>query len=169
MVYVIALKNTSFYHNFVIILFVIIRIFNTEWHCYPTNFLIYSLYSQFRLNPIRYKQVWLYYKTVKDFQDVNNFLKDYLFKKLIFFLFLAWWLFLLINFYQYRQFIEYYDLCSGEIFGSKYIVPCNPVRYLNIIYSNWQKAEPKGYKLLNLDSNSSRLWPYGDPIYRFTK
>jgi hypothetical protein len=64
--------------------------------------------------------------------------------------------------------MENFDLCSGEIFGSKYIVQCNPVRYLNNTYSNWEIPESKNYKMLNLDLNTSRLWPYGDPIHRYT-
>ena len=51
--------------------------------------------------------------------------------------------------------------------GSKYIIPCDPVLYLNNDYPNWERPLVKGTHWLNLDLNSKRKWPHGSPIYYF--
>lgn len=56
----------------------------------------------------------------------------------------------------------------------KFFVPCNPTRYLDKRYSNWENPVKFKYKNINhdknnlewlsFDLNSKREWPNGNPI-----
>lgn len=63
-------------------------------------------------------------------------------------------------------------LCSGEIYGKKFLVPCDPVGYLNFEYGkeeNWIKPKKSNYTWSNLDSKmtywSREQWPYAIRFY----
>ena len=63
----------------------------------------------------------------------------------------------IIIFFFKRQFEAYFDLCSCEIYGTKYLLPCNPVLYLNDDYGNWKNPEEKNYTWPNLDLNGKLI------------
>ena len=63
------------------------------------------------------------------------------------------------------------ELCSAELLGSKYLVPCEPVGYLNHQYgpmSLWSVPEPVNYTWFNIDRVgdwSDNDWPYAIRYY----
>ena len=70
--------------------------------------------------------------------------------------------------YVFKRFLNYFDLCSCDLMNTKFIVPCDPINYLNNEYLNWKDPEPENFKWLNLDLSGKREWPE-DPIYYFEK
>ena len=72
-------------------------------------------------------------------------------------------------FLNLRQYAEYFELCSGDLFGSKFLIPCDPAHYLSNVYPDWEKPVAKGYKWLNVDFVNKREWTDGDPITYYPK
>ena len=85
------------------------------------------------------------------------------------------------NGYQYerrlfQQLLLYFNesnLCSGELLGNKFIVPCNPEDYLSFQYGEKKWKQPLFEKYFNLKSIkhmknwSDSLWPYVQRHYDF--
>ena len=57
------------------------------------------------------------------------------------------------------------DLCSAELFNQKYMIPCDPVHYLDQEYgaANWRKPMESKYEWKNVAYNSiwsDSEWPH---------
>lgn len=56
---------------------------------------------------------------------------------------------MLHHFSNSRQYYpNFNELCSAELLSSKFLIPCNPVQYLNAEYgpNGWKIPEKKNYK-----------------------
>jgi hypothetical protein len=67
----------------------------------------------------------------------------------------------LIQFYLRQLIINFNEsnLCSGELFESKFIVPCNPEEYLSFQYGKDKWRKPFKYGYFNMETfNDSKTW-----------
>lgn len=75
----------------------------------------------------------------------------------------------------YRQYVinvNKSSLCSGELLGAKYIVPCNPEKYLSFQYGEekWRNPMPVHYfnfkSIIRLPDWTDDEWPYVVRYYK---
>lgn len=65
----------------------------------------------------------------------------------------------------YKQWFPLFDLCSGDLFSYKFIVPCDPDDYLSRVYGDWRISKKKGYEWLNIDWSNGLPWSNEKIVY----
>lgn len=61
-------------------------------------------------------------------------------------------------------------LCSGDLFGYRFTIPCSPVEYLDAEYgpNRWQRPQEKNYTWINMKYHSAWTdiaWMYAVRLY----
>ncbi len=75
-----------------------------------------------------------------------------------------------VNRKKYRRYLPNMKICSAELFNQKYMIPCDPVSYLDQEYgpSKWYKPIVTNYEWKNIFFHStwnSLSWPHAVKFY----
>ena len=76
-----------------------------------------------------------------------------------------------VNRVKFRRFLPNFDeLCSAELLNNKFMVPCDPVNYLDKEYGpkNWQTPQSKNYSWTNVlywKNWTDTEWPHTIKYY----